>query len=54
MLLMSSLTMVLAHSALSARRPERERTWLAATALLGAMFLGGQFFEFSEFITPRE
>jgi heme/copper-type cytochrome/quinol oxidase subunit 3 len=50
-LLMSSLTMVLAHDALSRRDQEATRTWLLATAMLGAVFLGGQVFEFYEFIT---
>ncbi len=50
-LLMSSLTMVLGHSALERDDQQGVRTWLAATALLGATFLGGQFFEFSEFVS---
>jgi heme/copper-type cytochrome/quinol oxidase subunit 3 len=49
-LLMSSLTMVLAHNALSRDDQAGARTWLFATAALGAVFLGGQVFEFTEFI----
>ena len=50
-LLMSSLTMVLAHHALSTGDQSGTKTWLMATALLGSVFLGGQVFEFYEFIT---
>lgn len=49
-LLMSSLTMVLAHSALARDDQHQTRTWLLATALLGLVFVAGQFFEFAEFI----
>lgn len=49
-LLMSSLTMVLAHSALARDDQEQARTWLFATAILGLVFVSGQFFEFAEFI----
>jgi cytochrome c oxidase subunit 3/cytochrome o ubiquinol oxidase subunit 3 len=49
-LLMSSLTMVLAHHALSVGDQNGTKTWLLATALLGSVFLGGQVFEFTEFI----
>lgn len=49
-LLMSSLTMVLAHNALSRGDQNGSRTWLFATAALGSVFLGGQVFEFFEFI----
>lgn len=49
-LLMSSLTMVLAHDALATGDQNRTRVWLAATGMLGIIFVGGQFFEFSEFI----
>ena len=48
-LLMSSLTMVLSLAALQKNDIRGSRIWLAATALLGTTFLGGQFFEFSEF-----
>jgi heme/copper-type cytochrome/quinol oxidase subunit 3 len=50
-LLMSSLTMVLAHNALTRNDQAGTRTWLFATAALGSVFLGGQVFEFTEFIT---
>jgi cytochrome c oxidase subunit 3/cytochrome o ubiquinol oxidase subunit 3 len=50
-LLMSSLTMVLAHNALSRNDQPATRTWLLATAMLGSVFLAGQVFEFTEFIT---
>ena len=49
-LLMSSLTMVLAHNAQSREDHNGTRTWLFATAALGSVFLGGQVFEFTEFI----
>ena len=48
-LLMSSLTMVMAHHALVEKDQGSARTWLLATAALGVTFLGGQLFEFSEF-----
>jgi heme/copper-type cytochrome/quinol oxidase subunit 3 len=53
-LLMSSLTMVLAHNALSRNDQNGTRTWLFATAALGSIFLGGQVFEFYEFITVSD
>ena len=49
-LLMSSLTMVLAHNAAERKDPRNMRIWLIATALLGSLFLGGQVFEFTEFV----
>ena len=49
-LLMSSLTMVLALSAVSRGEDEAGRTWLLATALLGAVFIGGQVYEFTSFV----
>ncbi len=49
-LLMSSLTMVLAHNAFERKDSRQGRVWLAATALLGAIFLSGQIFEFTEFV----
>ncbi|HEX7100053.1 MAG TPA: heme-copper oxidase subunit III [Acidimicrobiia bacterium] len=49
-LLMSSLTMVLAHNAVARDDQPQARTWLFATAALGSVFLAGQFFEFTEFI----
>ena len=48
-LLMSSLTMVLAHNALETNDQEKTRVWLLATAMLGAVFLAGQIYEFTEF-----
>ena len=49
-LLMSSLTMVMAHNALSRKDQSATRTWLLATAMLGMVFIGGQVFEFSTFV----
>jgi cytochrome c oxidase subunit 3/cytochrome o ubiquinol oxidase subunit 3 len=49
-LLMSSLTMVLAHNAFEKKDMRQTRVWLIATALLGSTFLAGQIFEFTEFI----
>jgi heme/copper-type cytochrome/quinol oxidase subunit 3 len=48
-LLMSSLFMVLALAAI--QRGDRHGTlvWLAATALAGSTFLGGQYYEFTTF-----
>ena len=48
-LLMSSLTMVLAVSSAQHRDMRRAQNWLTVTALLGATFVGGQVFEFTEF-----
>lgn len=48
-LLMSSLTMVLALSSLEKGHLRNSRIWLAATAILGLTFLSGQVFEFTEF-----
>ena len=48
-LLMSSLTMVLALSAIQKGDLRKMRIWLIATALLGLTFLSGQAFEFTEF-----
>ena len=49
-LLMSSLTMVLAHHAWSRKDSRQMRVWLTATALLGMVFISGQVFEFTEFV----
>ena len=49
-LLMSSLTMVLAVSAIERGDHERLRVWLGATALLGATFIAGQVYEFTVFV----
>ncbi len=48
-LLMSSLTMVLAVSAAKSGDLPRTRLWLAATAALGSLFVGGQVYEFTVF-----
>jgi heme/copper-type cytochrome/quinol oxidase subunit 3 len=48
-LLMSSLTMVLAHHAHAQRDMRRMRLWILATAGQGMVFLGGQVFEFTVF-----
>jgi cytochrome c oxidase subunit 3/cytochrome o ubiquinol oxidase subunit 3 len=48
-LLMSSLTMVLALSAIQRGDTARNRVWLLATALLGATFVAGQVYEFTTF-----
>ncbi len=49
-LLMSSLTMVLAVNSVIRGDVQRMRLWLVATAALGGLFLGGQVFEFTEFV----
>lgn len=49
-LLMSSLTMVLALAAIQRNDQKGLRIWLVATALLGTIFLGGQFYEFTTFV----
>jgi cytochrome c oxidase subunit 3/cytochrome o ubiquinol oxidase subunit 3 len=49
-LLMSSLTMVLALSAIQRGDQRRLRVWLLATALLGTVFIGGQVYEFTTFV----
>ena len=49
-LLASSLTMVLALSALQRGDVGRSRVWLLATALLGMTFVGGQVYEFTSFV----
>ena len=48
-LLMSSLTMVLALAAIQHGDRRGLRIWLVATAILGSIFLGGQFYEFTTF-----
>jgi heme/copper-type cytochrome/quinol oxidase subunit 3 len=48
-LLMSSLTMALAVAAIARGDVQRNRVWLATTALLGAVFIGGQVYEFTTF-----
>jgi len=49
-LLMSSLTMVLALAAIQRGDGRRLRVWLLATAFLGATFISGQVYEFTSFI----
>jgi cytochrome c oxidase subunit 3/cytochrome o ubiquinol oxidase subunit 3 len=41
--------MVLALAAIQRGDERRMRVWLSATALLGCVFLGGQFYEFTSF-----
>ena len=48
-LLMSSLTMVLALAAMQRKDQRRMRVWLLTTAMLGAVFVGGQVYEFTVF-----
>ena len=48
-LLMSSLTMVLAVSAAKLHDDRRTNIWLSVTALLGATFVGAQVYEFTTF-----
>jgi cytochrome c oxidase subunit 3/cytochrome o ubiquinol oxidase subunit 3 len=49
-LLMSSLTMVLALAAIQRGDERKMRVWLMATALLGMTFISGQVFEFTTFL----
>ncbi|MHB8512895.1 MAG: cytochrome c oxidase subunit 3 [Actinomycetota bacterium] len=49
-LLMSSLTMVLALAAIQRGDHHRTRVWLVCTALLGAVFISGQIYEFTVFV----
>ena len=49
-LLMSSLTMVLALAAKQRGDEGQSRLWLFATALLGMVFVGGQIYEFTTFV----
>jgi heme/copper-type cytochrome/quinol oxidase subunit 3 len=48
-LLMSSLTMALAVAAIVRGDVHRNRIWLATTAMLGGVFIGGQVYEFTTF-----
>ncbi|MBV8951048.1 MAG: heme-copper oxidase subunit III [Actinobacteria bacterium] len=48
-LLMSSLTMVLALAAIQRGDHRRFRIWILATALFGLTFIGGQVYEFTNF-----
>jgi heme/copper-type cytochrome/quinol oxidase subunit 3 len=49
-LLMSSLTMVLAVSAITRGDVRNTRVWLLATAGLGSIFISGQVYEFTAFV----
>lgn len=49
-LLMSSLTMVLALAAIQQGNVRQMRVWLLATALLGTVFVSGQVYEFTGFV----
>jgi heme/copper-type cytochrome/quinol oxidase subunit 3 len=49
-LLMSSLTMVLALAAAQKGETHRLRVWLLATAFLGMIFISGQVYEFTVFV----
>ena len=48
-LLMSSLTMALAVASIGRGEVHRMRAWLATTAMLGGVFIGGQVYEFTTF-----
>ncbi|MDG1265741.1 MAG: cytochrome c oxidase subunit 3 [Ilumatobacter sp.] len=48
-LLMSSLTMVMAVSAANRKDDRNTKSWLIVTALLGSLFLAGQVYEFTTF-----
>jgi heme/copper-type cytochrome/quinol oxidase subunit 3 len=48
-LLMSSLTMVLAVNSAKRKDDSNTNLWLIVTALLGALFVGGQVYEFTAF-----
>jgi len=48
-LLMSSLTMVLAVNSAKEHDDRNTNLWLTATAMLGALFVGGQVYEFTAF-----
>jgi heme/copper-type cytochrome/quinol oxidase subunit 3 len=48
-LLMSSLTMVLAVNSAKRKDDRNTNLWLVTTALLGALFVGGQVYEFTAF-----
>jgi cytochrome c oxidase subunit 3/cytochrome o ubiquinol oxidase subunit 3 len=49
-LLMSSLTMVLAVAAIARGDHRNTRIWLLATSFLGAVFISGQVYEFTVFV----
>jgi heme/copper-type cytochrome/quinol oxidase subunit 3 len=49
-LLMSSVTMVLALAAIQRGDHKGLRVWLLGTAMLGMVFIGGQIYEFTTFV----
>jgi heme/copper-type cytochrome/quinol oxidase subunit 3 len=49
-LLMSSVTMVLALAAIQRGDHRGLRIWLLATSMLGVVFIGGQIYEFTVFV----
>ncbi|HEY2332078.1 MAG TPA: heme-copper oxidase subunit III [Acidimicrobiales bacterium] len=49
-LVMSSLTMVLALAAIQRGEHRRARTWILTTATLGSAFVAGQVYEFTTFV----
>jgi heme/copper-type cytochrome/quinol oxidase subunit 3 len=49
-LLMSSLGMVLALSAIQNGEMRKFRVWILGTALMGSIFLAGQIYEFTAFV----
>ena len=49
-LLMSSLTMVLAVTSISRGDHRSMRVWLSITAILGSIFIAGQIYEFTAFV----
>ena len=53
-LLMSSMSMVLAYSSINQGNMRAFRIWLISTCLLGATFLGFQTFEFYEFVNHEK
>ena len=50
-LLMSSLTMVLALASVQRDNVRGAKIWLASTAGLGCVFIGNQIYEFTHFVT---
>jgi cytochrome c oxidase subunit 3/cytochrome o ubiquinol oxidase subunit 3 len=50
-LLMSSLSMVLALAGIQAGDMRRFRIWIVATGLMGSVFLAGQIYEFTVFLS---
>lgn len=49
-LLMSSMSMVLALAAIQRDDMRRFRVWIVATGLFGCVFIAGQIYEFTEFV----